>query len=526
MKYIKIIAVVCSIVFLGACKKSFLDSQLLTSKTDQNAYNTTKDAWLALVGCYDGLQSVWNSGGLPVFTEVMSDDCFGGTGASDGLGYQMIDGFDKTISPTDQSIYEGDWISYYQAIFRCNTFLTKMNQINWGNSGLRGRYEAETRFIRAYLYFDMVRWWGNIPLLTEPTSAYVTQANPDDVYKLIATDLKFACDSLSEVSYANQPVSEHGRVTKWAAESLMARVYLYYTGYYGKSDLVGTITKDQALAYLENVISKSGLGLLDNFANLWPAASLKNYAGEDNKETVFAIKYTYTSDYNGNSDGNQWMVMMGIRDQSIYPYGNGWGACTVDPKLWNAYSSTDTRKVASIISIADENLAFTKQADQREYTGYYLKKYSPMCDSALNSLAVKLGGVNFMIGQYEDYVSIRYADVLLMAAELGSTNAQAYFDAVRQRAYGTNFTQVAVSQAAIMNERRLEFAGEGIRYWDLLRQGMTATADAINETATVKNGGVDATVTITFNPTTKGLSQIPNNQITLSNGTLVQNPGW
>ena len=526
MKYIKIIAIVFSIVFLGACKKSFLDSNLLTSKTDQNAYNSTTDAWLALVGCYDGLQSVWNSVGYPVATEVMSDDCFGGTGASDDYSYQMIDGFDKTIAPAIQNFYEGDWIAYYQAIFRCNTFLTKMNQINWGNSGLRGRYEAETRFIRAYMYFDMVRLWGNIPLLTKPTSDYVPQANPDSVYKVIATDLKFACDSLSEVPYTSQPVSEHGRVTKWAAESLMARVFLYYTGYYGKTDLVGIVTKDQALAYLENVISKSKLGLIDTFANLWPAASVKKYAGEDNKETVFAIKYTYTSDYNGNADGNRWLVMLGLREQSIFPYGNGWGACTVDPKLWNAYSSTDTRKVASIISIADENLAFTKQPNQREYTGYYVKKYTPMCDSAGKSLAVKLGGVDFQIGQYQDYVSIRYADVLLMAAELGSASAQAYFDAVRQRAYGTNFTQVAVSQSAIMNERRLEFAFEGIRYWDLLRQGMTTTANAINETATVKNGGVDATVTITFNPTTKGLSQIPENQITLSNGTLVQNPGW
>jgi hypothetical protein len=526
MKYIKIIVIVFSIVFLGACKKSFLDSNLLTSKTDQNAYTTTKDAWLALVGCYDGLQSVWNTGGLPVFSEVMSDNCFGGTGATDGYGYQMIDGFDKTISPGDASFYEGNWIAYYQAIFRCNTFLTKMDQIDWGTSGLRGKYEAETRFIRAYLYFDMVRLWGHIPLLTKPTSDYVPQAEPDSVYKVIANDLKYAIDSLPEVSYASQPVSEHGRVTKWAAESLMARVYLYYTGYYSKSDLVGVITKDQALAYLENVISKSGLGLLDNFADLWPAASLNNYAGEDNKETVFAIKYTYTSDYNGNSDGNQWMVMTGIRDQSIYPYGNGWGACTVDPKLWNAFSDNDTRKVPSIISIKDENLGFQKKADQREYTGYYLKKYTPMCDSAGNSLAVKLGGVNFMIGQYEDYVSIRYSDVLLMAAELGSSNAQNYFDQVRLRAYADNFVSEPVSQAAIMNERRLEFAGEGIRYWDLLRQGMTVTANAINETATVENGGVSATVNITFNTATQGLSQIPNNQITLSNGTLVQNQGW
>lgn len=527
MKYIKIIAVVFSLVALGACKDSFLDSELLTSKTNENFYKTTGDAWLAVVGCYDGLQKVWQSGvSLPVASEVMSDNCFGGTGNADGFGYQMIDGFDKTISPTDISLYGQNWIDYYKAVFRCNTLISKLDQISWGTSKLRSRYESEVRFLRAYLYFDMVRLWGNIPLVTVPTTANVLQAAPDSVYTLIAKDLKFACDSLPEVSYANQPVSEHGRVTKWAAESLMARVFLYYTGYYSKTDLAGVITKDQALAYLENVISKSGLGLIDNFANLWPAASKANYAGEDNKESVFAIKYTYTSDYDGNTDGNMWLVMLGVRDQSIYPYGNGWGACTVDPKLWNAFSSTDTRKVASIISIADENLDFQKAADQREYTGYYVKKYTPMCDSAGNSLAVKLGGKSFMIGQYQDYVSIRYADVLLMAAELGSANAQSYFDQVRLRAYADNFASIPVTKAAIMDERRLEFAFEGIRYWDLLRQGMTVTANAINETATVKNGGVSTSVNITFNPTTKGLSQIPDAQITLSNNVLIQNPGW
>ena len=526
MKYIKIITLIISIVSLAACKKSFLDSQLLTKKTDENFYKTTNDAWLALVGCYDGLQSVWNSGGFPVYAEVMSDNCYGGLGTTDDYNYQMVDQFDKTVAPGTQNFNEGNWIAYYKAIFRCNTLIGKLDQIDWGVSGLRKQYESEVRFLRAYLYFDMVKYWGNIPLVTVPTQENLAQANPDDVYTLIANDLKYACDSLPEVSYSKQPGSEHGRVTKWAAESLMARVFLYYTGYYTKTDLAGIITKDQALAYLENVISKSGHGLLDNFANLWPAASKTNFAGEDNKETVFAIKYTYTSDYNGNSDGNQWLVMMGIRNQSSYPYGNGWGACTVNPKLWNAYSSTDTRRTASIISIAGEGIDYQKKADQREYTGYYVKKYTPMCDSALNSLAVKLGGANFMIGQYQDYVSIRYADVLLMAAELGSTSAQSYFDMVRQRAYQDNFVSVPVSKSAIMDERRFEFAFEGLRYWDLLRQGMTVTANAINETTTVLNGGASAPLTITFNATTKGLSQIPYNQITLSNNKLVQNPGW
>jgi hypothetical protein len=222
------------------------------------------------------------------------------------------------------------------------------------------------------------------------------------------------------------------------------------------------------------------------------------------------------------------MVMAGLRVQSIEPYGMGWGACTVNPKLWNAYDANDTRRNATIMSIADENLDFKNKKDQREYTGYYLKKYTPLADATGKSLAEKMGGVSFMISQFQDFVAIRYSDVLLMAAELGSPNAQTYFDNVRKRAFGSNFVQIPVTQANIMNERRFEFAGEGIRYWDLLRQGISTAASTIAESTTVENGGVSTTKTISAaNITkTKGLQQIPYSQITLSNGTLKQNEGW
>ena len=530
MKNLKLYIPIVILLSLTACKKSFLDTEDVTTASEQNFYKTPNDAWKALVGTYDGLQRVWSSGvALPVAAEIMSDDAFGGTGNSDGLSYQMMDEFDKLRSPSDQSLYGDNWNSYYKAIFRANMLLTHLDQVNWtGNESLRKVYESEARFIRAYCYFDMMRLWGNIPLISKPTTENVPQSSADSVYKLIADDLKFAAANLPATNYGAQASATYGRVTKWAAESLIGRVFLYYTGYYGKSDLAGTVSKSQALAYLEDVISNGGFGLVDKFANLWPAASVNSYVGEDNKETVFAIKYTYTSDYNGNSDGNQWMVMYGIRIQSIYPYGLGWGGGTVNAKLWSAYDANDTRRNASIISITGESLDFTNKKDQREYTGYYMKKYAPMADSAGKSLAEKMGGVNFMIGQFQDYVSIRYADVLLMAAELGSTNAQKYFDDVRKRAFGANFVQKTVNQANIMTERRLEFAGEGLRYWDLLRQGVSVAASTIAESVTLQNGGVNTTKSIlaTKITETKGLSQIPNSQITLSNNVLKQNSGW
>lgn len=529
MKKLKLYIPAIILLSLAACTKSFLDTQDVKTASEVNFYKTPDDAWKALVGAYDGLQRVWADGiALPVGAEIMSDNAFGGTGNSDGYGYQMMDEFDKSRSPSDQNLFGQSWNNYYKAIYRTNLFLSKIDQVDWkGSESLRNVYESETRFIRAYCYFDLVRLWGNVPLVTKPTVENVPQASADSIYKLIADDLAFAAANLPATGYGNQDKATYGRVTKWAAEALLGRVFLYYTGSYNKTDLVGTVSKAQALTYLEDVIANGGYGLVDNFANLWPAASVNNYAGEDNKETVFAIKYTYTSDYNGNSDGNQWMVMYGIRGASFTPYGSGWGGGTVNAKLWNAYEAGDTRKTASIVSIAGEGFTYDPK-DQREYTGYYNKKYSPMSDAAGNSLAVKMGGVNFMIGQFQDYVSIRYADVLLMAAELGSANAQKYFDDVRKRAFGASFVTKTVNQANLMTERRLEFAGEGIRYWDLLRQGIAVAASTIAESVTLQNGGANATKSILAAKITetKGLVQIPYTQITLSNNVLKQNAGW
>ncbi len=528
MKKLKLIYIglILSASLTSSCE-NFLDTELATSITEENYYKTPADAHTALVGCYDGLQTIWSGRfGLPIAAEVMSDNTFGGAGASDDFGYQVIDEFDRARSAVEMNLYADNWIAYYKALYRCNVLISKMDQIDWSsNPELRQTYESEARFIRAFLYFDMVRLWGNIPLITVPTKDNVPQASPDEVYKLIAEDLKYAVTNMKPVAFAAD--ADFGRARKAAAEALLARVYLYYTGYYAKADLVGAVSKTEVLGYLEDAISTGGFSLLPDFSTLWPY-SLDKYAGEANPEVVFSIRYTYTSDYNGNTDGNHWMVAAGMREFWSYPYGNGWGAATVNPRLWDAYSDNDTRKLGSIIAIDKERIPFDKQPNQREYTGYYLKKYSPLVDKDGKSIAVEKGAVNFMIGQYQDYFAIRYSDVLLMAAELGSPNAQVYFDQVRRRAIKTGFTALPVSQDNIMNERRLEFAGEGIRYWDLLRQGVDKAAAAIAVSTSLPNGGVPAAKTILASKIqeTKGLSQIPNTQITLSNGVLQQNAGW
>jgi len=537
MKKVYIYILALGLFSLNSCS-DFLDSNPKTEITDENFYRTKSDAEKAIIGCYDGLQQVWSAGiAFPVMSEICSDNAFGGTGNADSWEYQVIDEFDLSIAPAEKDMFNANWKAYYKALYRCNMLLSKMDQINWeGDETYRTYIEGQARFLRAYMYFDMVRTWENIPLVTEPTVDNVAQSPVDEVYKLIAEDLKFASE-ISSQSYSSSWAAENdGRVTKWAAKSLLARVFLFYTGYYNQSDLVGVVSKTDALSGLEDVISNGGYTLVDDFARLWPgsAAYKKNkendnteYAGKGHSETVFAIKYNYTSNYDGKTDGNHWLVMLGLRNQTTYPYSKGWGACTVPSALWNQFDANDERRALSIINIAQEKIEADVK-DQREYTGYSNKKYTPIStivDGKVMDAVEALGAVNFMIGQYQDYVSIRYSDVLLMAAELGSSKAQTYYDAVRKRA-GLNSRSATLDN--ILAERRYEFAFEGHRYWDLLRQGINTAAQTLATSTTVKSGGVDTPKTIKAENIlkTRGFQQIPQEQITQSDNLLKQNPGW
>jgi len=531
-------------LLLLSCSGNFLDVEPQTSILDQNFYKTEADAEMALIGCYDGYQRTSSNGNQSFYitSEVLSDNCFGGTGFTDGRAYQALDRFDLSESTSDNNIFNGTWLDYYAGIFRCNTLLMKLPGIEkWKSDdaavadATRKRIEGETRFLRALMYFDLVRLFEKIPLLTEPTTDNIPQANPADTYRLIAEDLRFAAANIPADAYPKaQAATNDGRVTAHAAKALLARVYLFYTGYYGNDDL--GVTKAQVLAGLEEVIASNEFELLPEFKSLWPAASYianaasntldkSGYAGKGNKEVVFAQKFNNTQNYNGMMDGNRWLVMMGMRNTNWSPYGKGWGGATVNPELAEAYPAGDKRKSASLIDIAGEGIEskFDKK-DQREYTGFTVKKYTP---TALPDGTSDTGGDNdFQISQDQDFIVIRYADVLLMAAELGSPNGLNYLNMVRTRA-GLP-AKTALNQSDILDERRFEFAFEGLRYWDLLRQGLPTAAATIAQTQTVLSGNAPDVITISAAniTTTRGFMQIPNTQITLSNGVLKQNPGW
>lgn len=549
---------------LTACSESFLDVESKTESSTGNFYKTESDAYRALLGCYDGWQCTTSNGGISFYvaSEIMADECFGATGNADGRGYQAIDRFDISQSSADLNLFETDWKNYYVAIYRCNELLAHEEQIAWNGTETKGTYIGECRAIRAICYFDMVRLWGNIPLFTEPVNENREQANPEEVYNVIFEDLKYAATNIPVDRYPkSEAATNDGHITAYAAKALLARVYLYYTGYYGKEP--AGITKAEVLQGLEEFIGvaeSKGYGLVESYKDLWPAASsswvkegnkyvqTNTYAGDGNKETVLAQKFNYTQNYNGDSDANRWLVMMGVRGIISAPYGQGWGACTVNPKIVNSFGNGDNRKATSVIDLEGEGVTKVKDFDkthvkeQREYTGFTVKKYTPMGEwrqdkdgvwSQVNAV-LGLGEGDFQISQYQDFVVMRYSDVLLMAAELGSPKAKEYLNQVRRRAYtaegkvSTYFAEVEATKENILKERMLEFAFEGQRYWDLLRQGIDYAAAQIAGTTNVLSGNTADVVSIQADKikATKGLSQIPYNQITLSNNVLKQNAGW
>jgi hypothetical protein len=533
MKKINIFLAVIVLFSYISCEEDFLDRYPYDKKVVGNFYQTPKDAFEALVAAYDVLQggnvSDNDYDNIILISEIASDNCFGGAGANDDYRLQVWDDFE----PRYYNPHALQWQKYYRGIYRTNVFLENVDNVEWGSSEhLKNRYIAEARFLRAYFYFDLIRLFGHVPLLTEVLDAgslAVPQADPAEVYEFIAEDLAFAIDNLPAIPYQSIPSSEYGRVTKWAAEGLLARVFLYYTGYYNQNDIAGIVTKSDARAYIDDIVNNSGYALVDTFEHLWHY-SFEKFVGEDNIESVFAIKFTY-KDFGDNTkrDGNRWQVMIGLRNQIIIPYGRGWGAATVNPGLWNAYDTSDTRREGTILGWDELGLSFTTD-DQREYTGYNWRKFCPLTDSLGNLITQELGG-DFMRDNYFDYPVIRFSDVLLMGAELHLDDnlslAQSYFDEVRDRAFLDDQHRITLTNDAsgmdlIMEERRFELALEGHRYYDLLRQGGLAG------NLSVAKAAIDCIepYSVTFKPETEGIFEIPPPQIELSEGTLIQNPGW
>ena len=532
-----------------------MDTESKTSQNDETAYRNTEAIEMALVGCYDGWQRTISSEeiGMYMLAEFASDQAHGGLGFSDGKNNNVLDLFDISVSPSSNNIFNTDWINYYAAIFRCNKVIQAEETADWGGDlAARGRIIGQARALRAILYFDLARMFGDVPLVTVPTEENLPRTAASEVYKQIFEDLKYAAANIPANAFPLDNRKENdGRITKYAAEALLARAYLYYTGYYGQEN--EGCSKQEAIDALEDIINNGGYELEANYADLFMPACTKdasngsNYAWDTtfkgkyynnggwvsdiSKEVILNLKFSATSDYNGNSDGNVFQVYLGPRNKcaTSVNIASGWGACSVTQKFVDTYKD-DPRFNACVWSCADAGFAADVN-DTYEYTGYYTRKYAPMCfsDGTRQEVGFELGEQHMNITYYQDWTVMRYADVLLMHSELTGTNTG--LNMVHQRSCPGESLSYSIEN--IRKERAIEFAFEGIHFWDLMRYEKDgayagrAIAEAQNG-AKVMNGGVETTTSFNIDNFTakKGLMQIPNTQITLSGGVLTQNAGW
>lgn len=494
----------------------FLELEPRDNRVESNFYQTESDAMEALVAAYSPLQFNTVVGYHPIdmLSNILSDEAYAGGGsASDAPNIIEMDRFRMRTANAE---VHGLWRKGYIGVYRTNMFLAKIGQMQ-ASEAFKKRTVAEAKFLRAWYYFELVKLFGNVPLVLkplDPAEYSQPQAPAAQVYAQIAKDLNEAIADLP----ASVPGPETGRVTKWAAKAFLGRVYLYHKGVMGQ-DLPG-VNAAQATAHLEDVIKTGGFELLPNYGDNFKRAS------EFSKESVFEIAYSDNREwwdwgYIHGGQGNISVIMCGIRDYRGPEYVPGWSFCTPTLKLANAFEAGDLRKAETLIFAKDLKSDYAKGY---QHTGVYTKKYT-------TSAEYKPGGGQTELNFGNNYRAIRFSDVLLMAAELHAAAgnvgaAQPYMDRVRQRA------GLAAKPATLENiykERQVELALEGHRYWDLLRRGLVtakAEIDVKNYAFTPDHSGDAQDFNVEFNPATKGLFPIPQTEIDLSAGVFKQNAGY
>lgn len=564
-------------LLISSCD-DFLGWEPLTEKTSANYPANEAEVNQVLAGIYTSLTNEQRLGDQCYFffMGVASDEKLGGGGQNDVKALSA-----ESFMYSDPEMLAPNWQTTYMGIHRANYALEKIPLLTEDILSTANKNQAlgEAYFLRAFLYHRLATLYGRVPLKITTEVQDLGAAEPDQIFAQIASDLKAAIDLLPKTPYTS---TKEGHATRWAAQAMMARAWLFYTGFYGKADLPlaegGSVTKAQVVTWLEDLVEKSGHGLVGDFHQLWPytnsltindydymvdysAASGKPlssliYAsneGARNPETIFALQFNVYAGWNiDRGYSNTVMLFSGLRgQQKSFPFAGGWGQGNSVPKhIWDEWDAADPRRTASIIDIEAEFGIKTKDTPGYERgqwdfvleSNYWGKKYNGVIHytneektKVSNDYGVEMYGNNDndQLSHTDDQVYIRYADVLLMLAEL--TGEVSYINEVRERA-GVDPIG-AYSLEALQKERRFELAFEGLRYNDMRRWGAEYTKAALEKQngSPVFNYGGAATFDVTkLNPKgysarydeTKGFFPIPQLQIELSKGLLQQVPGW
>ena len=475
MKTIKIKYFVIALSIIAvtvSCSTNFLEVKPSGTNLESDYYKNQAQAYSGLVSVYDVMRK--SSGGFDNMIAILnaaSDDHYaGGGGSTDGAGIQAA----STYTQTGVTMPESFWSDYYQGIFRANYLLTKLPSVPM-DASLITRYTAETKALRAYYYFNLVRMFKNIPLITAPLTSdqflTVPQVDPAAVYAQIEKDLT---EAIADLPATISLPAEAGRFSKGAAIATLGEVYLTE----GKNSLAAS-----QLALVNGTpggTSQFGYKLLDNYNDLWVVSN------KFNTESILETVHTSTSNAgwgnwgSGSDEGNSLNVMVGPRGYvQIVPSApnlpSGWSFNPITQDLFDAIKN-DPRFEATVLDMHPyEAIAQAKTPPVHAYipgyqdTGYFLNKFTP------RQADVTTGGGDAVLNYKQDTYDIRLADTYLLEAEaLGSTGtrAQALLDAVRARVH---LPSVPVNAASVAAERRLELAGEGHRFFDLVRTGKAAT---------------------------------------------------
>ncbi len=482
----KIVAVL--IILIAFSCDDYLEILPEGKENSENYFNSKSDYEDALVGVYDLLSTTYLNN---ILGEIASDNSnCGGGDQTDVLDWQQID---DMIHTADNGALRNVFQWMYAGISRANYIVEFQDKIDFDG---KDELLAENLFLRSYYYFELVKFFGDVPMyvngrISIAESQSINRTPKAEIYAQLESDL------LSAIQNLPWQQSQKGRVTKGAALSLLGKIYLYQNKF------------PEAATALDQVVNSGQYQLVNTYATVFLNSN------ENNIESVFEVQYFGGEGASFNCfqcvEGNIAVGFMGPRFSGgdFSPYTSGFAFNPPTAELFNSYSSDDIRRDVTILDMA----AFAAQrpgvtynlGNTDDYTGYYNKKYIPYAEANLPDANLT---------HSNNYRAIRYSDVLLMAAEaynrggIDDTKARNYTNLVRDRAglddvtsSGSNLTQ------DIYNERRLELAGEGHRFFDQVRLGQTNTIQG-------------------FTVGKNELFPIPRIEIELAGNRWSQNPGY
>jgi starch-binding outer membrane protein, SusD/RagB family len=456
MKTIHYICMICVVACLSC--KQIIDVPPQSNLSTATYYSNLEEIKAALTGCYNSMQRPllyeWQ------FTELRSDNSKQGSPGSTSSTNRDLSDLDMfSVSTSHQAVYQY-WLNTYNNIRNVNTVLEKLGvvydpasgAVNLGDINIpitvadRKQLAGEALFIRAYHYFNLVRLFGGVFLVHKSISPAEAKAmnrsSVADIYKLIEADLKAAAANMNTLKFNQVVVTDLGRATGWAAKTLLGKVYLTEN------------KKTDAITVLNDVRNNSGHALQASYASIFSVTN------EVNSEIIFTIRYKAGGIGIGSPFANLF-APLGSGAAVVNGDGDGMNYPTAD---LDTLTNGDDRK-ALLIATYGTGTA----------TKWYTKKY-------LSTLTVPDDAEN-------DWPVLRFADVLLMLAE-----AQGYspasidlINAVRPRANAplyttTTINSVASFEQALSNERRIEFAFENQRWFDLVRFNTTLTTITAEQT--------------------------------------------